>query len=328
MFQRLIIAALIVMGIIMLSRIIRQWLSGNLRRRDDGTEIRGQWEVVNPLGKLRANAFRSMRQTLEINTDDVLHRIGALYEVAYRKVKNISIDPTELRNLAAQATDTVRLGLFNEKDINPAGWMSYAVECVRDQHPDLYMYETRRRTMTAYHQVFPSGGRLTLLPDPQLAPVPNTPAPPGIDSNYIHLIDIGPAYMDDPVYQSLCDTPPEQLPDGAMLPLLHVLYTIEDQEKNQDIITIDTLLERYEDRLYPAVVEFLSYPERYESQRTTAYHPAVFKLISHWPQALAESLFRAAFESGWNKGAQFLPNEGWAKDLIAAFADSPYGPPK
>ena len=61
MFQRLIIAALIVMGIIMLSRIIRQWLSGNVRRRDDGTEIRGQWEVVNPLGKLGANAVVNIR---------------------------------------------------------------------------------------------------------------------------------------------------------------------------------------------------------------------------------------------------------------------------
>jgi|GEM_PF-2079506 hypothetical protein len=327
MFQRLLIIALIVMGVIMLIRMLRQWLGSYSQTRKDGTEISGQWEVVKPLGPLGTRAQHSIQQMLEVDTKERLRTIGALYEVAYRSLKSLTIDPTELRTLADQATETIRLTLFNEKEINPSGWLSYAVECVRDEHPELYVYEARRRTLAAYHQIFSSGGCLTLPPEPQLAPLPKTPSPPGIDSSYIHLIDLGPAYLDDPVYQALCDTLPEQLPDGAMLPLLHVLYKIKDQESTQDMITIDSLLERYGDRLYPAVVEFLSYPERYAVRRTTAYHPAIFKLISQWPRGFAEPLFRAAFESGWNKSVRFLPHEGWGKDLVAAFSDSPYGPP-
>lgn len=328
MFPRLIIAALIVLGVIMLSRIIRQWLQGHYAgRRDDGTEIKAQWEVVNPLGKLSDDALMSMREILGIDAGENLRRIGMLFEVAYRSRKNIPIDPGELRHLTDQAAETVRLTLFEEKEINPAGWMAYAAECVRDQRPELYIYETRRRTVEAYHQAFPKSDRIYLPPEPQLAPLPNPPPPPGIDSTYIHLIDLGEAYPDDPGYRSLTDTPTDQLPDGAMLPLLHVLYRTENQEK-EERPTVDRLLERYGERLYPAVVEFMSFPERYEAKRRTAYHPAAFRLIGQWPRSFAEPLFRAALESGWNKCARFLPDEGWAKDLLAAFSDSPYGPPK
>lgn len=74
----------------------------------------------------------------------------------------------------------------------------------------------------------------------------------------------------------------------------------------------------------PVGVERLAYSD---ARAGSAEFAALFGAAAGWPDADAEALFRLAFESGWNRAGEHLPDADWARRLYREFADSPYGPP-
>lgn len=74
----------------------------------------------------------------------------------------------------------------------------------------------------------------------------------------------------------------------------------------------------------PVALDHLAYPD---APAASAEFAALFGAAAGWPAANAEALFRLAFESGWNRAGEHLPDADWARRLYREFAASPYGPP-
>lgn len=326
MFQRLLFLALFVVIAILVVRSIANWFNRGGRIGGGQTEIRGSWEVVEPLGRLGRAAEKTMKSALRLEAEDDLRKVAVLFDVAHRAVQGLSLDPDELRVRADEASEPIRAGLYRDKAVHAPGWLLYAADRVQDAHPDTYAYEVKRITLTAYREIFPTDTGMELPPERTLAPVSYGP-PPDIEDRYSHLVSLGAEYIQDTAYGFLLDCSAESLPDGAMLPLLRLLYQMEDEPAPDGGTPVDALLARYGERLYPAAVHCMIRPESTETDRPTAYSPTLFRLIGQWPRSSAEPLFRAALESGWNDAVRFLPDAGWAHDLRAAFKDSPYGVP-
>ena len=335
MFQRLLVVALFVVIAILLVRTIANWFNRGGWIGRGQSEIRGNWEVVEPLGRLGRAAERTMKSALRLETGDELRKVAVLFDVAHRAVQDLSLDPGELLVLAEEASEPIRAGLYRGEAVHAPGWLLYAADRVQDVHPDMYAYEVKRITLAAYREIFPEDAGTDLPPERTLAPV-SYGAPPDIDGRYGHLGSLGAEYVRDAAYVSLVECPAESLPDGAMLPLLRLLCETEGEPAPDRGTPVDGLLARYGERLYATAVHCMIRPESaatdgpggpHRPDRPTAYSPALFRLIGTWPRSSAEPLFRAALESGWNDSARFLPDAGWARDLKAAFKDSPYGAP-
>lgn len=335
MFQRLLVLALIVVIAILLVRTIANWFNRGGWIGRGQSEIRGNWEVVEPLGRLGRAADRILKSTLRLEAEDALRKVAVLFDVAHRAVQGLSLDPAELRILADEASEPIRAGLYRDEAVHAPGWLLYAADRVQDAHPDMYAYKVKRITLSAYREIFPSDAGTDLPPERTLAPV-SYGTPPDIDGRYRHLGRLGTEYVQDAAYVSLLECPAESLSDGAMLPLLRLLYETEGEPAPDHGTPVEELLARYGERLHAAAVHCMIRPEPAatdgpggpdRSSGPTAYSPALFRLIGTWPRSSAEPLFRAALESGWNDCARFLPDAGWAQDLRAAFRDSPYGAP-
>lgn len=347
MFQRLLIIALFVVVAILLVRSLANWFNRGGWIGRGQSEIKGSWAVVEPLGRLGKAAENTLKSSLKLEDEDDLQKVAVLFDVAHRTVRSLPLDATELRILADGASEPVRALLYRDEAVHAPGWLLYAADRVQDVHPDMYAYEVKRLTLTAYREVFPSDGETVLPPEQTLAPVAYG-TPPESDDRYGHLGNLGAEYVRDAAYVSLLECPAEALPDEAMVPLLQLLFKTEDEPAPDGETPVDELLARYDDRLYTAAVHAMIRPEPASTAgphapngppessgpsgpsgppRPDAYSPALFRLIGAWPRSSAEPLFRAAFESGWNDCARFLPESGWARDLKAMFRDSPYGAP-
>lgn len=344
MFQRLLIIALFVVVAILLVRSIANWFNRGGWIGRGQSEIKGSWAVVEPLGRLGKAAENILKSSLRLEDEHDVRKMAVLFDVAHRTVRDLPLDSAELRILADEASEPVRAVLYRDKAVYAPGWLLFAADRVQDVHPDMYAYEVKRLTLSAYREVFPSDGETVLPPERILAPVAYG-TPPPVGDRYGHLGSLGAEYTRDAAYVDLLECPADMLPDEAMLPLLQLLFKTEDEPVPDGETPVDDLLARYDDRLYTAAVCAMIRPEAAAAARPpatdepdgqsgppgpprpTAYSPALFRLIGAWPRSSAEPLFRAAFESGWNDCARFMPESGWAQDLKAVFRDSPYGAP-
>ncbi len=344
MFQRLLIVALFVVVAILLVRTIANWFNRGGWIGRGQSEIKGGWAVVEPLGRLGKAAENTMKSSLRIEDEDDLRKVAVLFDVTHRTVRNLPLDAAELRTLADGASEPVRAVLYRDEAVHAPGWLLFAADRVQDVHPDMYAYEVKRLTLSAYREVFPSDGETVLPPERTLAPVAYG-TPPAVGDRYGHLGSLDAEYTRDEAYVSLLECPVEMLPDEAMAPLLQLLFKTEDKPVPDGETPVDELLARYDDRLYAAAVYAMIRTEPAATAgpagphgsdgppgpsgppRPGTYSPALFRLIGAWPRSSAEPLFRAALESGWNDCARFLPESGWAQDLKAVFRDSPYGAP-
>lgn len=356
MFQRLLIVALFVVVAILLVRSIANWFNRGGWIGRGQSEIKGTWAVVEPLGRLGKAAENTLKSSLRLEDEHDLKKVAVLFDVAHRTVGDLPLDSAELRALADEASEPIRALLYRDEALHAPGWLLFAADRVQDAHPDMYAYEVKRLTLAAYREVFPSDGETVLPPERILAPVA-CGAPPAVGDRYGHLGSLGAEYTRDTAYVSLLECPAEALPDEAMVPLLQLLFLTEDEPVPDGETPVDKLLARYGDRLYAAAVYVMIRTESAAKGGPPAqdgkdgpggpvgsakpdaesgppgqpwpgaYSPALFRLIGAWPRSSAEPLFRAAFESGWNDCARFLPESGWARDLKAVFRDSPYGAP-
>ncbi len=341
MFQRLLIVALFVVVAILLVRSIANWFNRGGWIGRGQSEIKGTWAVVEPLGRLGKAAENTLKSSLRLEDENDLKKVAVRFDVAHRTVGDLPLDSAELRALADEASEPIRALLYRDEALHAPGWLLFAADRVQDVHPDMYAYEVKRLTLAAYREVFPSDGETVLPPERILAPVAYG-TPPAVGDRYGHLGSLGAEYTRDTAYVSLLACPAEALPDEAMVPLLQLLFTTEDEPVPDGETPVEKLLARYGDRLYAAAVYVMIRPESAAKGGSPAqdgkdgppgppwpgaYSPALFRLIGAWPRSSAEPLFRAAFESGWNDCARFLPESGWARDLKAVFRDSPYGAP-
>ena len=338
MFQRLLIIALFVVVAILLVRTIANWFNRGGWIGRGQSEIKGSWTVVEPLGRLGKAAENTMKSSLRLEERDDVRKVAVRFDVAHRTIRNLPLDSAELRILADEASEPIRASLYQDEAVYAPGWLLFAADCVQDFHPDMYAYEVKRLTLSAYREVFPSDGETALPPERTLAPVPYG-TPPAVGDRYGHLGNMGTEYTRDAAFVGLLECPAEMLPDEAMPPLLQLLFKTEGEPLPEGDTPVDELLARYGDRLYAAAVHAMNRPESAATAGPAApdepagppwpcaYSPALFRLIGGWPRSSAEPLFRAAFESGWNDCARFLPESAWARDLKAVFRDSPYGAP-
>ncbi len=326
MFQRLLFIALFVVIAILLVRTIANWFNRGGWIGRGQSEIKGSWEVVEPLGRLGRAAEKTMKSTLMLEGEDVLRRVAVLFDVAHRAIQGVFLDPAELQVLAEEASEPIRGGLYRDEAVYAAGWLLYAADQVQDVHPDLSAYETKRITLSAFREIFPEDAETALPPERTLAPV-SCGTPPDVDGLYVHLGNPGAGYVDDEIYGALLECPAEALPDGAMLPLLRLLYKTEGDPLPVDGTPVEELLARYGERLCAAAIYCMIRPETINMDRPSAYSPTLYRIGGTWSRSSAEPLFRAALESGWNDCVRFMPNAGWARDLTAVFKDSPYGAP-
>ena len=327
MFQRLLIVALFVVIAIMVVRSIANrmnWRGWTGRGR---SEIRGNWQVVEPLGRLGRTADRALRSALKLEAEDERRKVAVLFDVAHRAVRGLPLDPAELRACAGRGTGTRSCGALrgprrctlpdgcctrrtacrtptptctltrsSRSPFRPTGRFSRRTpewNCLRNER--WRRCRTRRRRIrTADTPILANWERSTFTTRPT----------------------------------SPCSKfPSGALPDGAILPLLQLLLATEDERRPDNGVSVDALLARYGERICAGAVHCMIRPESTGQRGPTAYSPALFRLIGTWPRASAEPLFRAALESGWNDSTRFLPDAGWAQDLRVVFRDSPYGAP-
>jgi len=327
MFQRLLVFALLALIGILVVRSISRWLQRGGWIGGGQDEISARWEVVKPLGKLGRAAEGIIRNKLMLDSDAAVKRVGQIFDVAHRALQDVPSDPTEVRALAGDATQSIGSELYRDDVLNAEGWLRYAVDLVQDAHPDMHGYEVKRITISTYRQVFDSDTEAMLSPEPCLSIVSESRLSPVVEDDYAHLGKLGSDYSDDPAFQTLVAMPAELLPDGAILPILRLMYKLEYELEQEADDAIFTLLNGYGERLYGTVIACITGKVRFVVDLSIAYSPTLFRLIGNWPRTSAESIFRVALESGWNDCVRFLPAEGWAIDLAARFEDSPYKRP-
>ncbi|MXY97844.1 MAG: hypothetical protein F4Z29_08865, partial [Gemmatimonadetes bacterium] len=171
MFQRLLIIALFIVVAILLVRTIANWFNRGGWIGRGQSEIKGSWAVVEPLGRLGKAAQNTLKSSLKLEDEEDVQKVAVLFDVAHRTVRNLPLDADELRILADGASEPVRAVLYRDKAVHAPGWLLFAADRVQDVHPDMYAYEAKRLTLTAYREVFPSDGETVLPPERTLAPV-------------------------------------------------------------------------------------------------------------------------------------------------------------
>lgn len=212
---------------------------------------------------------------------------------------------------------------------------------VRESAPGLTGYEARRRVVSEFRGQGKPHARFTLKPDPCLTPPADVPPSPGRAPAYDHLFRLEGGYWNDPAYMALAELPPKDLPDGAMLALCS-LWRIGDtglRRGDEWGMLREELLARYGERLFPAAIEYLSYPERYgwdckvaHNAVGTAWFPPpaghpLARVAANWRAPEVEDFLRLFLEAGWNYAGSVLPDRPWARSLFAEFQASPYGRP-
>ncbi|SVC14781.1 uncharacterized protein METZ01_LOCUS267635 [marine metagenome] len=318
MLTRFLFILLIIIAWMLVVRVVKNWMAqGRQRTGRGGREISGGWELIRPIGQFVTKQLEKLRNILEIRDDTGLRTIATILEVAHRAENGPEMDPAEVRELLNEPNDAFRARLFNGDEVNVTGWLRTAADTLGDFRPELSGYETKGVILKAFKEMHQK--RIFFPPDQRMRPIPNPPSPPSIDNRFTHFLEFQDSFDKDAAFQEWFGMDDEELPEGAMLPLLHLATGKSEQ--------VEDLLYRYGARLYPAVIEYLCHPEQYTQESETLPYQTIFKLIGTWPRQYAEPLFRGAFESGWNDCAGFLPSEPWAENLVAVFADSPYGPP-
>ena len=328
MFQRLLFIAFFVIISIMLIRTFLRFINkARWSSRNQG-EIRPNWEVVEPLGDLGKTIKERIKSLLRLKDKFQVNEIAMIFDVAHRALRGEDLGKEALADLVDRAPESIRNKLYQVEGrfSDPTLWLLYAIDRMRNVHPDLNSYELKRMTVFVFHSIFPTDPK-PVLPPEQFLTLLSCETPPSIDKRYLHFGDLGSEYLKDKTYISLVENASISLPDGAMLPLIWLLYNTEEQSTNGDFTPVKSILTQYGIRLYPTVVCFLLGFKNRQQPRTTLYSPYLFKIISTWPRSFSEPLFQAALKSGWNDCVEFFPTTDWAHDLTQNFKDSPYGSP-
>jgi hypothetical protein len=195
--------------------------------------------------------------------------------------------------------------------------------------PTLSEYGARQRVVAEFNRRRPRPHPVLLSPEPRFDTRGLEQAPPAVGPRFEHWLTGAVRHWEDITYTALSNTPPDEVPEGAFLPLLVQWLHLGDHRLREgwNGTPIETVLERLGVRLHPAVVEYLRRPERYDPDADPTILSGLFGLVRDWPEPVARPLFRRALEIGWNLAARHLPATPWARLLVQEFAASPYGAP-
>lgn len=209
----------------------------------------------------------------------------------------------------------------------PQESLQLAAARLMEAAPELSRYEVCRRIIQALHTAWPRSRDIRFNPEVKLTPPPAAPEPPAMDPAYEHFLKMTGSYWADPAYQKLEALAADQLPQGAMLPLLYLASLPAEALTREGLPTAMDVVEKYGDSLDPALVWFLAHPEKYGLKLTW---PRVdfLRLARKWPVELRKPLYEMALAAGWNEAAREMGNEEWMESIRRQFQDSPYGAPK
>lgn len=282
------------------------------------------------------NRLKDLSQHLEIQDSGTLQKIDATFEPLVNLFHHLLTDETDREKARKLITERMVQDFMKDskapsssKEADPDVLFRLAAKIYRESKPELSDYESKRRIIKTFNTVSHLYKKLHLKSEPHLVWFDPIPPKPPVDPEYQSFFDIQKDYWEDKRYLALSNLPPDQLPEGAMLPLMHFFHVSCECLRRGDCdgTPVDELLARYGERLSPAVVEYLSHPEKYEPNRKQgAYSWVMFEMIGKWSRESAEPIFRAALASGWGDCVRSLEGKDWAPALVEKFSDSPYGP--
>ena len=270
---------------------------------------------------------------LEFGIPSTLGEVDALHHLSKkaRVDKDVTVDDLNAFMLEAEKRNEKRDRMLEERkakgltNSSPRVSLAKAEKTYGALKPDLSVYEVRRDIIGAFHRAWPGASSFVFKPLTTLTFPGELPKPPPIDQKYRHFFDIEKWYWSDPKYKELISLEAEEMPDGAMIPLLY-LTRMSAQSLTRDGYYQETAkhqLKKYGERLYPALVAYLVHPSSYDISFDVApYH--LLEYAKEWSEDLQKELFKAAKLSGWEEVDRIFGKKTWMDGVDATFADSPY----
>ncbi|MEW6571039.1 MAG: hypothetical protein AB1390_07680, partial [Nitrospirota bacterium] len=197
----------------------------------------------------------------------------------------------------------------NEK-ADPEELLREAVLLLHKAQPSLTKFDALREIYRIFKKGCSERHRsFYFTPEQGIEISPNLPPCPEPDSRY-HLFYPAETWeyrKDIEMLEELSKLKDEELPDGAILPLITCFSSsfrrFEDScYGDPENIYPDRILERYGTRAFPCIMRVLAGPERYAIKPSAAYqtHLILLRLASKLPEELMLRVFRAVFASGLN----------------------------
>jgi len=293
--------------------------------------------VGNLFGTMGAMAIHDDRRTVALQKDrmaggsatrkDLAKLLGVREPVLVAPIVGVMLAVTKnLKGEAAQDQTVARQQLMVDRYYRGSRTQNISVLLLESLDvlvkffPARDFYQLASLLLRAYRKLYFSPLLLPPLPELDMSGI-EVPKP---DVGATHALIINPhvPFYESTRYTELTRQSPESIPDQVLVPLLKL--ALEDvNPKSYEYLPVTRpldLLQRVGPRLWPALTCVL---RTSRNQSATS----LFSLLTSWPEELASPVFRAAFRSGWNDCARYLPDELWAKALIADFSESPFGAP-
>lgn len=199
-----------------------------------------------------------------------------------------------------------------------------AAAALKTARPELSEYQAKKEILAAFLAMCDSKGRqFHFSPETRLASPPYQGGCPDPTRRWEDLHELN-------LPRALVNTPTEQLPDGAILPVVRLLSLPTENARRFPLSDGSdfpvTLLERYGERCCPCLFLVLGEPERWVLRGLPAEYmrSGALAFAGSLPGHCAISIFRAALESGWHKSLQYLRDGSDKQALLSEYADSPY----
>lgn len=275
------------------------------------------YELLAPVIETQIGAGRNLEEYVKREHGDL-----------HKQMKDINVsDETANTVLGALSGDTsaFRNKMNTQRDLSDT--LQDAAD-VLSKSENVSDYEAKRVLLPAIQKAWPKV-RARLKPLPKLSPISYKPELPRDDPEYSLLVHNDSFYWDEK-YTQLLRREPDQLPNGAIIPLIRLIAKpIPQGDLRDGAETPHAALLKFGALVCDPVTSFLLNPEHFGMSSGFGEAPTrELALLASCPESKRKEIIRASLESGWTSVGRYVPaNEEWADSLYDQFDDSPYGKP-